>query len=70
MRLRDDYDAAARTGGYRDVQLTVMLQSEETRRRGVHQHLAEVQLHLKDISDLKSEIGHRNYVLRRNLCAQ
>eukprot|EP00937_MAST-01D_sp_MAST-1D-sp2_P001018 g1018.t1 len=67
MRLREDFDAAALSGGYRDVQLTVVLSSPEARARGAHEHLAEVQLHLSAFVDLKSEGGHRSYVTRRNL---
>ena len=66
MRLRTDFDAAT-TGGYRDVQLTVTLRSEEALRRGVAEHRAEVQLHLAPIHALKSEGGHRLYVLSRNM---
>jgi hypothetical protein len=36
----------------------------------VHKHLAEVQLHFAPIIALKSEGGHKNYVLRRNLSGQ
>jgi hypothetical protein len=70
MRLREKFDAVALSGGYRDVQLTVLLDTAETRARGVHGHLAEVQLHLTPILALKSEGGHKNYVLRRNLKGQ
>ena len=70
MRLRTSFDAAAHSGGYRDVQLTVVLQSDEARARGLDRHLCEVQLHLKSIIALKSEGGHKTYVLRRNLKAQ
>jgi hypothetical protein len=67
MRLREDFDAPKLTGGYRDVQLTVLFDNAKTRERGVHRHLAEVQLHLGSILELKSDSGHANYVLRRNL---
>jgi hypothetical protein len=67
MRLREDFDAANLTGGYRDVQLTVLLDTEKTRARKCDRHLAEVQLHLASILELKSGAGHKNYVLRRNL---
>ena len=70
MRLRADFDAAALSGGYRDVQLTVLLKSAEACERGVDNHLAEVQLHFAPIAALKSEGGHKNYVTRRNLCGQ
>ena len=69
MRLREDFDAT-KSGGYRDVQLTVLLDTAEARSRGVHKHLAEVQLHFAPIIALKSEGGHKNYVLRRNLSGQ
>jgi len=67
MRIREDYDAGTKSGGYRDVQLCVLLNTEEARARGVHKHLAEVQLHLRHLVALKSEGGHASYVLRRNL---
>ena len=70
MRLRDDFNAAAESGGYRDVQLTVLFDSAEARERGVHRHLAEVQLHFAPIIALKSGGGHKSYVLRRNLRGQ
>ena len=70
MRLREDFDASAHTGGYRDVQLSVALNTRETRARGVHNHLAEVQLHLAPIAALKSDGGHKSYVTRRNLRGQ
>lgn len=66
MRLSETYNAAD-SGGYRDVQLSVMLDTEETRSLGVHEHRAEVQLHIRGIVALKSEGGHANYVLSRNL---
>ena len=70
MRFREDFDAARKSGGYRDIQLCVRLNSAEARARGVHQHLAEVQLHLAPVIALKSDQGHANYVLRRNLNGQ
>ena len=62
MRLREGFE-----GGYRDIQLCVRLDSAEARARGVHEHLAEVQLHLGAIAALKSDGGHANYVMCRNL---
>jgi hypothetical protein len=67
MRLREGFDAAALSGGYRDIQLCVRLDSDEARKRRVHEHLCEVQLHFAQIIALKSGGGHKNYVLRRNL---
>jgi hypothetical protein len=70
MRLREGFDAAALSGGYRDTQLCVRLNTEAARARGVHEHLAEVQLHFAPIIALKSGGGHKNYVLCRNLGGQ
>jgi len=67
MRLREGFDAQRLSGGYRDIQLCVRLNCEEARARGVHEHLAEVQLHFAPIIALKSGGGHKTYVLRRNL---
>ena len=70
MRLRESFNAAEESGGYRDIQLCVRLSSSEACARKVHKHLAEVQLHYAPIIDLKSDGGHGNYVLRRNLRGQ
>ena len=67
MRLREDFDAATLTGGYRDIQLTVRLNSAESRNRQVHEHVAELQLHLAPLYNLKTGGGHQNYVMCRNL---
>ena len=67
MRLREGFDAAKLSGGYRDIQLCVRLNTESTRALGVHVHLCEVQLHFAPIIKLKSGGGHKTYVLRRNL---
>jgi hypothetical protein len=70
MRLREGFDAVTLSGGYRDIQLCVRLATAEARARGVHEHLAEVQLHYAPVIALKSDGGHQNYVLRRNLSGQ
>eukprot|EP00937_MAST-01D_sp_MAST-1D-sp2_P002363 g2363.t1 len=62
MRLREGH-----SGGYRDVQLCVRLNNAETRARDVQFHFAEVQLHLASVAALKSDGGHRSYVMWRNL---
>ena len=62
-------------GGYRDVQLTVMLESPPVMKGSsrhcagrVRRHLAEVQLHLKEFHELKTQGGgHKTYVLLRNM---
>ena len=66
MRLRLDYDAR-KSGGYRDVQLSVQLRSPEAVALGVHEHIAEVQLHLAAIYARRTEAGHAAYVTARNL---
>ena len=58
---------APMAGGYRDVQLSVVLSTEETRRRHLDLHICEVQLHLAAFAYLKSNGGHRSYVVARNL---
>ena len=69
MRFRKSDDAKA-TGGYRDIQLCVMLNNEETRKRGVETMLCEVQLHLEAFCRLKLEGGHSTYITSRNLRGQ
>jgi hypothetical protein len=70
MRLRESFNAIERSGGYRDVQLTVRLNAATAQARKVDRHLAEVQLHFEPIIALKSNGGHKTYVLRRNLSGQ
>ena len=55
------------TPGYRDLQLSITLHTEDTRGLQVHQHVAEVQLHLAAIAALKSAGGHKLYVRCRNM---
>ena len=66
MRLRESHDATA-SGGYRDVQLSVRFESAEARERGVHLHVAEVQLHHEALFQMKHDGGHRLYVQSRNI---
>jgi Ca2+-binding EF-hand superfamily protein len=70
MRLRESFDAEATSGGYRDIQLAIRLKTSEAKSRGVHEHIVEVQLHLSAVAALKTDGGHANYVLRRNLSGQ
>lgn len=69
MRLSEVYDSRL-SGGYRDVQLTVMLDNAATRSLGCHEHRAELQLHIRDVIALKTEGGHATYVQCRNLRGQ
>ncbi len=65
MRLCKSYDAKA-TGGYRDVQICVMFNNEETRKRSVESIVCEVQFHLAAFCVLKLDGGHQTYVTSRN----
>jgi hypothetical protein len=65
-RMTDESGAKA-SGGYRDVQLCARLLTKEAVSWGVDSHLFEIQLHLSQIYKLKSEGGHKSYVLARNL---
>lgn len=62
-RLRVDFDAERLSGGYRDVQISMRLPSA----RNCEGHIVEVQLHLKDIYNIKTADGHAAYVRARNL---
>jgi hypothetical protein len=44
--------------------------TDEELKMGLHEHLCEVQLHLKCFYDKKSDEGHARYVEYRNLCAK
>jgi len=65
MRLRNFPDD--RAVGYRDIQLSVLLETPESRARKTHKHICEVQLHLDSIYALKSDKGHMIYVTSRNM---
>jgi len=65
-RMTNEPGAKA-SGGYRDVQLCARLLTNEAVSWGVDSHLFEIQLHLTQIYKLKSEGGHKSYVLARNL---
>ena len=66
MRLTNNAEVEA-TGGYRDVQLCARLNTKEARDYRIEHHLFEIQLHISLIYNLKSEGGHKSYVLARNL---
>ena len=67
QRLRDDFDADRLCGGYRDVQLSLRLISEEALASGIDGHVCEAQLHLEAIYACKSGGGHKAYVQARNM---
>ena len=52
---------------YRDVQLSLLVTSEEAKARGVDCHICELQLHLPALLALKSAGGHEAYVRCRNM---
>jgi hypothetical protein len=76
-RFEGAYNARAETCGYRDVQLKVTLTegdegafTQEDLDTGLHEHVCEVQLHLKSIYELKNNEGHKRYVEFRNRMAE
>ena len=56
----------ATTGGYRDVALNVVIETQETLQLGVSGHICELQLMLQEFFMLKTEDGHKRYVEYRN----
>ena len=70
MRFDEACDVTARSGGYRDIQLAVRIDTEWTRAQGFDQILCEVQLHVREIwAHSESTMGsaHRAYIQRRNM---
>jgi len=70
MRFDEGYDAATRSGGYRDIQLSVRIDTGWTRAQGFDQILCEVQLHVTEMwAHSQSTMGsaHRAYIQRRNM---
>jgi hypothetical protein len=65
-RLDPRYDAAA-SGGYRDVNLNLLMHTREARRLGLVGHVCELQLVLRGVAEVKGAEGHRSYVMFRNL---
>jgi len=69
MRFDEAYDPAL-SGGYRDVQIAVRIDTEWTRKLSLDKLLLEVQLHqLAFFRQKVSGGGHKGYVLRRNMLA-
>ena len=76
-RFASAYNARAESCGYRDVQLKVTLAAADAGAftpdelaMGFHEHVCEVQLHLKKIYELKNDEGHKRYVEYRNRMAE
>mmetsp|Transcript_5348 Transcript_5348/g.12892 ORF Transcript_5348/g.12892 Transcript_5348/m.12892 type:complete len:815 (-) Transcript_5348:138-2582(-) len=53
--------------GYRDVNISLQVQTDDTKALGAHLHVCEVQLILQDFYELKTSKGHKAYVEFRNL---
>lgn len=64
-RLHPEYDDE-RSAGYRDVQVNLRIDNESTRRLGIELHVCELQLVLRSFYELKSDEGHKRYVMFRN----
>ncbi len=65
-RLDPQYNAAA-SGGYRDVNLNLMMHTREAHQLGLVGHVCELQLVLRGVAEVKGAEGHHNYVMFRNL---
>uniref|UniRef100_A0A6T8JAZ6 Uncharacterized protein n=1 Tax=Hemiselmis andersenii TaxID=464988 RepID=A0A6T8JAZ6_HEMAN len=64
-RLSMAYNAKE-SAGYRDVCVNLRNTTQTAVALGVEQHICEVQLLLKDFSDLRTHQGHSLYVRARN----
>jgi hypothetical protein len=68
-RLHVSFDPST-TAGYRDVLVNGRFTHEEAVRYDIDYHVFEVQLILKAFAELKTEEGHHNYKLYRDIRAQ
>ena len=68
-RLSTSFDGRL-SAGYRNVALNLALVEVDTMKLGVDYHVAELQLGLRMMDDLKNEEGHANYVRFRNARAE
>mmetsp|Transcript_39638 Transcript_39638/g.79852 ORF Transcript_39638/g.79852 Transcript_39638/m.79852 type:complete len:96 (+) Transcript_39638:2-289(+) len=68
-RLSTEYDAAS-TLGYRDVNLSLRVVTEEATRLNIDLFVCEVQLLLRPFAEAKSDEGHARYVAFRNARGQ
>ncbi len=68
-RLHPAYDDTL-SGGYRDVNLNLVLHSAEAVRLGLSRHVWELQLQLTPIARFRTVGGHQRYVQYRNARAQ
>mmetsp|Transcript_28598 Transcript_28598/g.44803 ORF Transcript_28598/g.44803 Transcript_28598/m.44803 type:complete len:393 (-) Transcript_28598:835-2013(-) len=68
-RLDSQYDSWGSLG-YRDLAINLKISCDETRRLGVDNHIAELQLIPVEMAQLKGEGSHRRYVEYRNTMAE
>jgi hypothetical protein len=72
-RFASTYDAKE-SCGYRDIQLNAVVTASNFDAAeialGLHEHVCEIQLHLKPMYELKNDEGHKRYVKFRNECAE
>jgi hypothetical protein len=72
-RFANTYDAKE-SCGYRDIQLNAVVTAsnfdDAEIALGLHEHICEIQLHLKPMYELKNDEGHKRYVKFRNECAE
>mmetsp|Transcript_34610 Transcript_34610/g.80223 ORF Transcript_34610/g.80223 Transcript_34610/m.80223 type:complete len:207 (+) Transcript_34610:770-1390(+) len=67
MRFDDEYDAS-KSGRYRDVQISVRIDTAWTREHGLDKVLCEVQLHHAEFYERKTKGGgHPAYVTQRDM---
>mmetsp|Transcript_23383 Transcript_23383/g.58666 ORF Transcript_23383/g.58666 Transcript_23383/m.58666 type:complete len:854 (-) Transcript_23383:39-2600(-) len=64
-RLHPDYNTKI-SAGYRDCLVNLRIVTDDTCRMGIEGHVCEVQLLLRKYWELKSEEGHKRYVVFRN----
>ena len=68
-RFASTYDVKE-SCGYRDIQLNAVVTAQNFDAAeielGLHEHICEIQLHLKPMYDLKNDEGHKRYVKFRN----
>ena len=67
--FQEDFDADS-MGGYRDVAVNLVIETQETLLLGVSGHVCELQLLLQQFYACKSDDGHKRYVEYRNKRAE
>jgi hypothetical protein len=57
----------AEATGYRDIAINLRVGTGQAVELGLDEHVAEVQLLLRDFADVKAEDGHARYIQWRNM---